>query len=150
MYGLKSKNLFSLKICPKTFFYQLLHYPFLGNLYIRFFTLRFFHASYAIHKRYQCFNNVDLTLNTVTNIHRRQLKNKIQLETWKQHESCQKIQDPRQKERNQVDKVQDLRKKNNGSVSWKNLLIHHLQVILIQLLKDVSSEIIYADVVVNE
>ena len=42
MYGLKSKNLSLLKICPKTFFYQLLHYPFLGNLYIRFFILRFF------------------------------------------------------------------------------------------------------------
>ena len=33
----------------------------------------------------------------VTSIHRRLLKNKIQLETWKQDEGCQKIQNPRER-----------------------------------------------------
>ena len=35
----------------------------------------------------------------VTSIHSRQLKNKIQLETRKQDESCRKIQDTREREK---------------------------------------------------
>ena len=58
--------------------------------------------------------------------------NKIQLETRKQDESCQKIQDAR--ERNQVGKEKSLKKKNENSVSRKKLLMHHLKVILILLL----------------
>ena len=49
-------------------------------------------------------DSVNLTSNTVTSIHSRQLKNKIQLETQKQDKSCQKIQDPKERERNQVGK----------------------------------------------
>ena len=54
---------------------------FLGALLILLFILHFFHASYAIYTPYQCFRTVNLTLYTVTTIHCRQLKNKIQLET---------------------------------------------------------------------
>ena len=35
----------------------------------------------------------------VTSIPNRQLNNKIQLETWKQDENCQKTQEPRERER---------------------------------------------------
>ena len=62
------------------------------------FHLSFFHASYVIYIRYQCFHNINLTLHTVISIHSMQLKNKIQPETLKQDESRQKIQDPREKE----------------------------------------------------
>ena len=82
---------------------------------------------------YQCFHRVSLTLYTVTSINSRQLKNKLQLETGKQDGSCQKTQDPN----------------NKKSVLWKNLLMNHLKVKLILLLKNISSEIIHADVVVN-
>ena len=51
-----------------------------------------------IYIRYQCFHSVNLTLHTVTSINNRQLKNKIQLETWKQDESCQVIQVARDRE----------------------------------------------------
>ena len=112
----------------------------------------FFHVSYAIYVHYQCFHSVYLTLHTVSSIHSRQLKNKIQLENRKQDETCQKIQDPRErgKEWNQVVKEKSLRKKNKKYVSRRKLLMHHLKVILILLLKNILSEILHADVVVNK
>ena len=97
---------------------------------------------------------VNLTLHMVS----RQLKKKIRLETRKQDESCQNIQDARERERerrrekNQVGKEKRLRKKNKKkktkkNVSRKKLLMYHLKVILILWLKNISSEIIHADVV---
>ena len=40
----------------------------------------------------------------VISIPNRQLNNKIQLETWKQDENCQKIQKPRERERERESK----------------------------------------------
>ena len=57
------------------------------------------YKSFCLYIRYQYFHNVNLTLHTVISIHSMQLKDKIQLETRKQDESCQKIQDTREKER---------------------------------------------------
>ena len=42
------------------------------------------------------------------------------------------------------------RKKNKKSVLGKKLLMDHLKVMLILLLENISSEILHADVVVNE
>ena len=71
------------------------HYLFFGDLHILLFILHFFkHLTPYI--RYQCSHRVNFTLHTVISIHRRQLKNKIQLKTWKQGESCEKIQDSRE------------------------------------------------------
>ena len=83
--------------------------------YLLFYRTRhpsFFHAFYAICIHYQRFHSVNLTLHRITSIHSMQLKSKIQLETRKQDESCQKIQDPRKKERNQVGKEKSLSKMN--------------------------------------
>ena len=111
-----------LKIIPKSIFYQLLqekahlifstastitHYPFLGDLHILLFILHFFMHLITVFI-------VNLTLHMVS----RQLKKKIRLETRKQDESCQNIQDARERERerrrekNQVGKEKRLRKKN--------------------------------------
>ena len=57
----------------------------------------------------------------------------------------------REKERNQVGKEKSLRKKNEKSVWRKKLLMHYLKIILLTLLlKNISSEILHADVVGNE
>ena len=80
-------------------FYSLFYYPLpilRWSPYTPFYP-SFFHAFYAIYIRYQCFHSVGLTLRTVTSIHSKQLKNKIKLETRKQDESCQKIQDSRER-----------------------------------------------------
>ena len=57
----------------------------------------------------------------------------------------------RRREKNQVGKEKRLRKKNKKkkkkNVSRKKLLMYHLKVILILWLKNISSEIIHADVV---
>ena len=115
-----------LKIIWKSIFHQLLqgkahllfstastitHYPFLGDLHIPLFILHFFihltpyiyiyiyiYIHIYIYTRYQCFHSVNLTLHTVISIYSCQLKKKIQLETRKQDESCQKIQDPKERE----------------------------------------------------
>ena len=80
---------------------------------------------------YQCFLSVNLTLHTVTGIHSKQLKNKMQLETLKQDKNQLKIQEPRERKRNQVSKAKkSLRKRNKKVVSRKKLLMHHLKVIL--------------------
>ena len=55
-----------------------------------------------------------------------------------------------ERERNQVRKEKSLRKKNKNNVSRKKLFILYFKVILILLLKNISSEILYADFVVNE
>ena len=63
----------------------------------------------------------------VTSIHKRQLKNKIQLETRKQRESFQKIQDLREREnkdRNQVGKEKSLGKKNKKVSRRRNCNIN--------------------------
>ena len=52
-----------------------------------------------IYINYERFDSVNLTLQTVTSIHSSQLRNKIQLETLKQDESCQKIQNQREREK---------------------------------------------------
>ena len=54
-----------------------------------------------------------------------------------------------QRERNQVSKEKVLGKGIKKIVSRKKLLMHHLKVILILLLKNISSEIIHPDVVVS-
>ena len=135
------------------------HYPFLDDhhilLFIPFYP-SFVHASYALDvinvinvTRYQCFHSVNLTLHMVTSIHNRQLKNNIQLETQKQDESCQNSKDPR--ERNQFGKEKSLRERNKKKKGLrKKLLMHHLKVILMLLLKNISSKILHTDVVVNE
>ena len=119
--------------------------PILRDLHILLFIIHFFHASYAIYILYQCFHSVNLTLYTVTSIRSRRLKNKIQLETRKQDESCQKIQDPRQREKEiKLARKRVWRKRTEKSVSRKKFLMHHLKVILILLLKKNSSEILHA------
>ena len=55
-----------------------------------------------------------------------------------------------ERERNQVGHEKGLRKKNKKSISRKKLLMDHLKVILILLLKNISSDILLTDVVVNE
>ena len=55
-----------------------------------------------------------------------------------------------ERERNQVVKEKSLRKKNKNNVSRKKLFILYFKVILILLLKNISSELLYADFVVNE
>ena len=55
----------------------------------------------------------------------------------------------RERERNEVRKAKSLRKRNKKIASKKKLLMHHLKVILILLLKNISSEIIHPDVVFN-
>ena len=55
----------------------------------------------------------------------------------------------REGERNQFSKKKSVRKKTKKSVSRKKLLMHHLKVILMPLLKDISSEIIHAHVAAN-
>ena len=56
----------------------------------------------------------------VTSIHKRQLKNKIQLETRKQRESFQKIQDLRERERTKIE-IKLARKKVWGKRTKKCL-----------------------------
>ena len=51
-----------------------------------------------IYIHYERFHSVKLTLQTITSIHSSQLRNKLQLETLKQDESCQKIQNQRERE----------------------------------------------------
>ena len=92
----------------------------------------------------------------VTTIHSSQLKNKIQLETQKQDETCQKIQDPRKRkrqtgrEKTHVGKEKKSEEKEQKGVLRKKLLMHHLKVVLILLLKNILSEILHVDAVVNE
>ena len=115
----------------------------------------FFHASYAVYIRYQHFHSINVTLHTVTSIRSRQLKNKIQLEPRKQDESCQKIQDPQEgdrkkRERNQVGKEKSLRKRKKTGFKEKVADVPYVKVILILLLKNISSEILHGYIVVNE
>ena len=77
----------------------------------------------------------------VTSIHSRQLNNNVQLEIRKQDGSCQKIQDPRE--------IKLARKKVRGKMTEKCFEEYHLKVILTLLLKNISSEVIHGDVVVN-
>ena len=51
--------------------------------------------------------------------------------------------------RSEVGKEKSLREKNKESVLRKKWLMNHLKIILILLLKNISSEIIHVDVVVN-
>ena len=102
-----------------------------------------------IYINYERFDSVNLTLQTVTSIHSSQLRNKIQLETLKQDESCQKIQNQRERERNQVSEKRSLRKRNKKIALRKKFFMHHLKVILILLLENISSEIIHPDVVIT-
>ena len=102
-----------------------------------------------IYIHYQRFHSVNLTLQTIASIHSGQLRNKIQLETLKQDESCQKIQNQRERDRNQVSQKRSLRKRNKKIALRKKFFMHHLKVILILLLENISSEIIHPDVVVT-
>ena len=85
---------------------------------------------------YWFYSTLILVLHTVTSI-----------QTRKQDESCLKIQDPRQIKLSKK-KVWEKRTKKK-SVLRKKHLMHHLKVILIMLLKNISSEIIHADVLAN-
>ena len=66
-------------------------------VYIYIYIYIYIHVDIYIH--YQRFHSVNLTLQTIASIHSGQLRNKIQLETLKQDESCQKIQNQRERER---------------------------------------------------
>ena len=74
----------------------------------------------------------------VTSIHSRKLNNNVKLEIRKQDGSCQKIQD-----------IKLAWKKVRGKMTKKCFEEDHLKVILTLLLKNISSEVIHADVVVN-
>ena len=118
-------------------------------IYIYVYIYIYMYVYIYIYINYERFDSVNLTLQTVTSIHSSQLRNKIQLETLKQDESCQKIQNQRERERNQVSEKRSLRKRNKKIALRKKFFMHHLKVILILLLENISSEIIHPDVVIT-
>ena len=89
----------------------------------------FFNPSYAIYVRSQCFDRVNLTIQTATIIQTRKLD-----------ESCQKFQDPREPK---------LARKKVWVKRTKKVLMDHFKVVSILLLKNISSEITHANFVVS-
>ena len=144
-----------LKIILKSTFYCLLkgkvhlllftvstitHALFLGYPYIMFFNLHFFMylMPYTLSS---CFHSVKSTLQMVTSIHtihKRITYNQnlgIKMEAARRFKA-QEIE----RERNRVSKKKSLRKKNRKGIQRKKLLIHHVKVILIVLLKNMSHQ----------